>query len=224
MLLLARALDAQTCAAPPKGLAAWLTADEPFLDASLRAPGFVGRTLRFDGNRKFAELPSGKEWKVGEGDFSIELWMRTSDSVRIRNLVDARNSAPRGYLVYIHHGTVAFQVAAYPQITDAHAAAYPIADGRWHHVVAVAKRLPPQAPILYVDGVKRIQSGRNVPLGNLDHDTPVWLARHHSNELVPRDNIYYNGDMDEISVYRRALAPDEIAALFKAGRAGKCRK
>jgi hypothetical protein len=31
------------------------------------------------------------------------------------------------------------------------------------------------------------------------------------------------GKLDEVSVYNRALAPSEIAAIFAAGRAGKCK-
>lgn len=217
-------LQAQTCAPPPPGLAAWLTSDEPAF-AKLRVPGLVGNALRFDGTSRYAELPvSTAGLKVGEGDFSVELWMRTSDSARIRNMVDFRDATPRGYLVYLHHGTAGFQVAAGSHISDAVAASYPVADGKWHHVVGVVKRLPPQPPRVYVDGASRAQSGRNVPLSNLDHETPLWLGRHHRNAIVSRENIYFDGELDEVTVYRRALTGAEVAALHKAGRAGKCRK
>jgi len=53
---------------------------------------------------------------------------------------------------------------------------------------------------------------------------PLWIARHRSNSIVPRDDIYCPGDIDELTVYRRALAASEAAALYKAGRAGKCRQ
>ena len=34
--------------------------------------------------------------------------------------------------------------------------AYPVIDGKWHHIVAVCRRLPLQAPAMYVDGELRI--------------------------------------------------------------------
>ncbi len=218
-------LTSQTCTPTPKGLSAWITFDEPAFPAALRIPGHVGTALRFDGNARFAELPASTPGlKVGDGDFSLELWLRTKDAVRIRNIVDFRDRAPRGYLLYMHRGSVGVQVAAGSHVSDTIAAAYPVADGVWHHVVAIVKRLPPQPARLYVDGVPRTQSGRSVPLANLDHDVPMWFARHHRNALVDRENIFFTGDVDEFSVYKRALAPADVMALFRAGRAGKCRK
>jgi hypothetical protein len=72
----------------------------------------------------------------------------------------------------------------------------------------------------------RVQTGRNVTLADIDNDTPLWIARHHANVHVHvhRDNICFEGDVDELSFYRRALAPAEIASLYKAGHAGKRRK
>lgn len=32
-----------------------------------------------------------------------------------------------------------------------------------------------------------------------------------------------HGELDEVSVYNRALTPQEIAAIFAAGRAAKCK-
>lgn len=32
-----------------------------------------------------------------------------------------------------------------------------------------------------------------------------------------------DGELDEVSIYNRALSPQEIAAIFAAGQAGKCK-
>ena len=215
---------AQTCVPAPKGLSAWTTFDEALFQGPLRIPGHVGNAVRFDGVKQFFEMPTSLGFTVGEGDFSIELWVRTTSTNTIRNIVDFRSPVPKGWLVYLRRNDAGFQVADSAHISDVVAQGYSIADGNWHHIVGVAKRLPPQPLTIYVDGVKRAQAGKNVTLANLDHTTKLWLARHHRNGYVDRENVYFQGDLDELSVYRRALAANEVAALFKAGRAGKCRK
>jgi hypothetical protein len=32
-----------------------------------------------------------------------------------------------------------------------------------------------------------------------------------------------HGEIDEVTVYNRALLPDEIVAIFLAGKSGKCK-
>lgn len=217
-------LYAQTCVPAPKDLSAWLTFDEPAFDRGVsRIPGHVGRALRFNGRTDYVELPAQQRFNVGEGDFSVELWLRTQDRLGIRNVVEFRDGAPKGWLVFVRRGTVGFQVADHSFVADTIADKHQIADGNWHHVVATVKRLPPQPARIYIDGVLRGQTGRNVPLSNLDHAMPLWLARHRSNSIIPRDDVYFPGDIDELTVYRRALAATEAAALYRAGRAGKCR-
>ena len=35
---------------------------------------------------------------------------------------------------------------------------------------------------------------------------------------------YFNGQIDEVEIYDRALSPRQIRAIFEAGSAGKCKK
>ena len=218
-------LYGQACAPAPKNLSAWFTFDEPMFNAAARIPGMVGRALRFDGKSAYFEVPaSAPGLNAGEENFTVELWVRTSNKLHARNIVDKRSADPTGWLIYIRGGSPGFQVAHGSEITDSIATQYPIADGRWHHIAGVARRLPPQAPMIFVDGQLRAQTGRNVTLADIDNNAPVWIGRHHANSYVQRENLYFEGDVDELSFYRRALTPAEIGALYRAGRAGKCRR
>lgn len=162
---------------------------------------------------------------MGEGDFSIEIWVRTTVNNRIRNLADFRSEAPRGWLIYIRRDQPGFQVSDAATIADAVPTGSPgISDGRWHHIVGVAKRLPPQPPQIYIDGRGPFKGQKNIPLANLDHQTPMWFARHHRNAYVHSENHFFNGGLDEFALYRRALTPADVATLYRAGRAGKCKK
>jgi hypothetical protein len=39
---------------------------------------------------------------------------------------------------------------------------------------------------------------------------------------VDREDIYFQGDIDELTFYRRALTEKEIQSIFLAGAHGKC--
>jgi Concanavalin A-like lectin/glucanases superfamily len=211
------------CIEAPAGITASFHFDEPLFSKAPKTPGMVGPALRFNGSSSFFELPADTPGlKVGDKDFTIEAWVRTSDAKFSRNVFDHRSNDPVGYLLYVRAGNPAFQVADGSSVSDVIAANISIADGKWHHVAAVVKRLPPQPASIYVDGVLRAQSGKSVSFGNLDHDEPAWLGRHRRNGYVKRDNMYYNGDLDELAVYRRALDGAEIRRIFLAGAKGKC--
>lgn len=223
---LASAALAQKCVPAPAGLSAAVTFDEPqYRSYPNRIAGQVGQALRFDGRARFVEIPVSPALNAGEGDFSVEIWFRTTVKDRIRNLADNRSQAPRGWLLYIRRDQPGFQVADAATVADAIPLGSPsISDGRWHHIVGVANRLPPQPPVIYVDGRGPFKGQRNVPLVNLDHNTPLWFGRHHGNSFVSREDYYFTGDLDEFAFYRRALTPADVAALFRAGRAGQCKK
>jgi hypothetical protein len=39
----------------------------------------------------------------------------------------------------------------------------------------------------------------------------------------PANDLYFAGEIDELTFYHRALTAAEIQAIFRAGAAGKCR-
>jgi hypothetical protein len=212
------------CAPVPPNLTAWFTFDEPEF-RPLRVPGRVGSAARFNGKDQFREIPTTTPGlAVGDDDFTIELWLRTTDSVNTPSLVDKRDYTPLGYLVFLYKGHPGFQVSASGAVDNLIAQSPSIADGRWHHVAGVVRRLPPQRFWLYVDGVKDPKgSAHPAPLVNLDVPAPLWLGRHHANKKMQTDDIYFKGDLDEVSFYHRALTAAEIQSIFRAGSAGKCR-
>ena len=217
------------CASAPPGISAWFTFDEPLFrqpgaHRPQRVPGLVGSALRFNGIDQYFEVPASTPGlDVGEDDFTIELWIRTKQSVGTPSIVDKRGHQPLGYLIFIYKGRPALQLANGSRGRGPFAETS-IADGRWHHVAGVVQRLPPQPATLFVDGVRQDNNKReDVTLTNLDVSQPLWLGRHHANGYVDRENIYFQGDIDELTFYRRALTAAEIRSIFRTGAHGKCR-
>jgi hypothetical protein len=229
-VLAAGPLGAQTgCAAVPQGLSAWFTFDEqqfrqPGEQRPQQVPGLVGHALKFNGKDQYVEIPSTAGLDMGEDDFTVELWIRTAESVHTRNIVDKRDHRPKGYLIHTYKGHVGFQVANEENVDSVVAMSVNIADNRWHHVAGVVQRLPLVHLAIYVDGLKQPETSKqNAPLANLDSTAPLWLGRHHANKMIDRDNVYFEGEIDELSLYHRALTSAEILSIFRAGSRGKCR-
>ena len=217
------------CVPLPAGMTGWLGFDEPMFrqrgpHAPTVIPGLVGSALRFNGKDQYFELPAGtKGWDPGDGDFTVELWVRTTNATRTVNIVDKRSHDPYGYLIFLWRGHPGFQVPIPDVHTNALAREDPIADGRWHHVAGIVRRSPMGPFHIYVDGRLSPSTARNVTLRNIDVAAPLWLGRHHANAIIDRDNIYFEGDIDELTFYRRALTPAEILSIYRAGAKGKCR-
>ena len=185
----------------------------------------VGSALKFNGKDQYFELPASTPGvNMGEDDFTIELWIRTADSQHTCNIVDKRDYGPLGYLIFVYRGHPALQITNGDGHNNTIAKLVNIADNRWHHVAATVRRLPPQPPEIYVDGAKQMQpEGRyNAPLVNLDVPSPLWLGRHHANKDVQRDKFDFEGEIDELSFYHRALTAAEIQSIYRAGSRGKC--
>jgi hypothetical protein len=88
--------------------------------------------------------------------------------------------------------------------------AFNIDDGGWHHVVAVYDG---RAKFLFVDGSLDGFAVYGETLNR--NDAPVMLG-----ENAEARGRYFNGWLDEVAIYNRALTPVEIGAHYLAGGAG----
>jgi len=77
-------------------------------------------------------------------------------------------------------------------------------DTEWHHVVGVVDA---GTSMLYVDGVKQAQEG-NVDL--VDSTTYAYIGKQYGDESSHR---YWNGLIDDVRIYYRALSAQEVAGL-----------
>jgi hypothetical protein len=83
-------------------------------------------------------------------------------------------------------------------------------DGNWHHVAGV---ITATAMVVYVDGVASTPCALVGPIEYLGPD--FWVGRHGGTS--GNSNYDFEGNIDEVRVYTRALAAGEVARLA-AGR------
>src|SRR5262249_13968437 len=91
-------------------------------------------------------------------------------------------------------------------------------DGQWHHLVGV-RDVAIGTVSLYLDGAL-VASAADTTTGTFT--LPGAADRIASRPPNPTP-MFFNGLIDEVEVYRRALLPGEIQSIFNAGAAGKCK-
>ena len=226
------------CIAPPANMTLWLPLDELTGPTALNAAGgnngvhhgntipttgFVGNGLCFDGQQSYVEVPSYPAIDFGLGDFSIDAWIRRSSGDQaIRKIVDKRqevfSSRVFGYSFFLLDGRLWFQLADGTHSNYDSGATVP-ADGLWHHVAVTVSRQNSAGGRFYIDGLPA-----GVPFNPLDHTGS--LASGYPLRVGSRSSsvsAVFQGCIDEVETFGRALGAGEIAALHAAGSSGKCK-
>jgi hypothetical protein len=237
-----RFTQAQTCVPAPSGLVGWWPGNGNANDAiagnngqlagdATFAQGVVGQGFKLDGFGDYVQIPDGAALKPAH--MSVEAWVRF-DSLTTP-IVSQFGALGLEYVVF-KKNTRIFNFEAYAlrkqrdagverlafSIGDVNgggttSVAYsttPIVVGQFYHVIGTYDGA---AVRLYVNGSLEGQATVAV---TVDYDTrPVFIGT--SGETVFDGKL--NGIVDEASIYNRALDPSEVAALYAAGAAGKCR-
>jgi hypothetical protein len=222
--------SAQTnCTPAPSGIVSWWPADGFALDvigtnnATLQngaayAPGEVGHAFRLDGVSAYLSVPASSSLNVGLGSgFTIELWI---DPANLGNqpLLEWNNGSTYGahFWIFSSPGQLyANLVDTGGGSHDFYSAAGVLVSNAFQHVALTYNNASGLGTI-FRNGVQVAQAS----LGSFTPQTTYDLYL--GFRPAPSGNAPFAGTMDEISIYNRALASNEIAAIYAAGGAGKC--
>jgi hypothetical protein len=84
-------------------------------------------------------------------------------------------------------------------------------DGKWHHIAAVTAAAAPGMRI-YFDGVQVCSNGITDDIRYVEGND-LWVGRH---AALARNR--FDGNIDDLRIYKRALSSSEIAALAAGGQ------
>lgn len=227
-----------SCVPPPSGLVAWwpgegnandiISGDNGTLtDGAAFAAGEVGQGFSFGTDH--AGILLGNPTNLQLQEFTIEAWIR-------RGSTNVVTTDPTAYVVpyvgavgfifgYGHHGyalelmdTAWGALLTFEIVDDVMESTGPyISDTNFHHV---ALTMTNGSTVYYVDGVGTAGFGGSSPSFEFTTQAAIGVRSDHLNGP---DNRSFCGTIDELSVYNRALSADDIATIYAAGRAGKCR-
>ena len=220
------------CVEPPHGMVAWYPLDaaepdllvhelafnnqgEPFNGTAVSG-GMVNESAIFDGVNDFYEAPDAPQINFGTGDFSMDAWVRTTDTSGVSVLLDKRVEADSvtGYSLFTFNGDLSFQLAD-GGFTNYISSAF-IADDEWHLIAVTIDR--DNVGIFYVDGVPVDTFN---PIGRTGSLTNPGVLRLGARSSSNTGN--WAGRLDEVELFDRVLTDEEIVGIFEAGPNGKCR-
>src|SRR5262249_7764155 len=116
------------------------------------------------------------------------------------------------------NGNLSFAVT--PAVNNGSNIQTPISTGQWTHIAATLDDATGLMS-LYVNGALAAQTTTDVrPFANLDPTQHPGVGIGNSNALDNYD-VPFNGLIDELSTYNRALTPGEVLGIYKAGSSGK---
>ena len=239
-LLFAARVPARDCVPAPAGLVGWWPADGGASDiagtnngtlqggATANVGGVVGSAFGFDGTNGFVQIPDSAALRPT--NLTVEAWVRF-DSLNSAGsggspagqqyIVFKQNSRStyfEGYFLGKGRGAgrdfFVFGVSSASGQAPELDSVSTVTTGVWNHVAGVRGSNFIQ---LFVNGQLDSQTNINFPQ---DYGTN---ALYFGTSGQAYWDHKFAGALDEVSLYNRALSPEEIAALYAAGGAGKCK-
>jgi len=234
------------CVPPPADMAAWWPLDEttgpiaadiagfPTNGTHFNGPtplaGMVAGALSFDGVDDYVEVADHPSLNFGQGNLSVDAWIRTSDSSGVKIILDKRVEAAsvQGYSLFLANGLLGFQLAdgvgsnicstlPSASCTNYSSGAF-VANGQWHHIAVTVDRSSPTGGRFYVDGLLVSTFDPTLRSGSLTNASPLRLASRSSSVTG-----LLRGVLDEVELFPRLLTPFEVSSIYQAGSLGKCK-
>jgi len=219
------------CTPPPPGLAGWWRGESNANDSIFGnngtaintgfAAGEVGQAFSFDGASGYVSVPDSPLLDSFATNITIELWMKAGQltaNADWKGLVTKGNDSWRLMATSLDRTVyVAFSGATPSDLAGTRI----VNDGQWHHVAATYDG---NQMSLYVDGTLDKSQLATGPV--FQNSEPLCLGAD-SKAYVPscacsKLGYFFNGWVDEVSLYSRALSAAEIQAIYNAGVSGKC--
>jgi hypothetical protein len=183
--------------------------------------GKIGQGLKFDGVDDYVNAKTGSILNITGQNITISAWINpktfgggtlgrivnkhtTTDSAGYAFFLDSSNTT-NGLSFAINdstsgNGNIAVSVANI------------ISLGKWQHVVAVYNG---SGVSFYVNGIKKVSNAYNISGKNIsDNSTlPFYIGGRSADALRQ-----FNGSLDDIRVYNRALSASEVKQIYNMGR------
>ncbi len=212
------------CVAAPPGLVSWWPGDGNAFDivggnngtmqnGATFASGKVGQAFSFDGVDDYVRISNDLSLSPTNA-VSIGAWIKFASIPGKFELVRKQLHLGAGYDVRWQDGTLYFWIninGSWVNVT--YSTSWSV--GSWLHIFNI---FDGDSLRIYANGVLVASTAHT---GTIFYDASnVSIG-----SGIPHDPSYnFHGLIDELEFYHRALTTEEVAAIYGAGRAGKCKK
>jgi hypothetical protein len=223
----------QSCIPPPEGLVSWWAAEGDAIDSLGPNHGMVyngvnfadgvsGRAFSFDGTNDYVEVPDAPSLNPTSA-LTIEAWINPFSFsgkypalVKKAGLSGGKSSTTHGYSLEFLDGQMIFGVYVGMEWAVSPRGPVPIGTNIWSHVAATYDGTYVR---MYINGAE-VGDGTYKPGTITPSDNPLNIGRDPANPSDP--DRYFDGLIDEVRVYNRALTAGEIGSIYQSGSAGWC--
>ena len=190
----------------------------------------VGNSTCFDGNGDYIEVADNPALNFGIGDFSLDAWIRTTQTAGVRIIADKRveGSSTTGYSFFLSSGRLAFQIAdgggssvcnfcpTTASCTN-YDAGIVVATGEWEHVAVTVSRTGGFGTF-YINGTPVSVFDISCHPNSVTNTNPLRIGSRSSSV-----SGLFVGCIDELEIFDRELTAGEVRSIYSAGSAGKCK-
>ncbi len=224
-------VTAQVCGSAPAGANAWWEFQNvptdvlgvstlTLFNGATYAPGKVGQGLSLDGVNDYARANANAKLNIGTNSgLTIEFWTKCANAAAVGTFVEWNNGSIGAHLAtssgnprdvfanLVDTSGGSHQVSSGPNV---------LTNGVFQHVAFTYDRITGQAA-MYLSG----SLIRSTNLGSFTPQTtyPFYVG---NRPAGPVSGTYFNGIIDELTLYSRVLSSNEVLAIYQAGAAGKC--
>jgi hypothetical protein len=173
--------------------------------------GNISKAIKFDGINDYVEVADSPELQLNASPFTLESWIKTTDVPPDHTIIIEKGGWETGeYALQQWGGTGNVTVQSYDLNPNYLTSDIEINDGNWHHVVGIYTGSALQ---IWIDGVLN----KEVNVTGTRQTTTATLT------IGSRQGTtyFFEGIIDEVRVYNRALSEDEIKALYYEGLTNK---
>lgn len=185
--------------------------------------GIRGNAFQISGPDVY--IKTGNRIDIGTSDFTIELWIRRRGGKDADLVTKRRDAGEDGFQLRLIGNKISFGImgvnaptAKYIEVRTADIAV--LGNSDWHHLVCPIERNKPNI-IMYVDGNPFPAQGidpalaKEVNLGNSGMSF-LYIGGWCYNDTRLISN--FEGIIDEVRIYKRALTSDEIKRNFNSSK------
>ena len=167
--------------------------------------GKVGQAFSFNGTSGYASLPGNSDLFT---EATVEAWVRTKATSGDFQAIVSSTTSSFIHLQLNGSGSIAIYTDAGPILLQS---IPQTPTGVWRHIALSVKSGNTR---LYVDG--NLFANSTAKYSNLISPNELRIGSGFAG------GRFFNGEIDEVGIYHRALSAAEIKAIFNAGTLGKC--
>jgi hypothetical protein len=188
--------------------------DNTAVEPSVTPSGKVGAAFDFDGTRHI-RVPDSTDLKPVQ--FTVEVWVFPSSESSGFRMIVAKGSSPNATSSdhTWHLGLQNRQPEFRSHENHLTSASFPIPPNEWAHLAITFDGLIER---LYVNGRQVARSNELSPLIYDATPVPLTIGSDWARNV---NRWHFNGRIDEVAFYNRALTPDEILSMYDADVVGK---